>query len=128
MPGQFIINLLSNVPGTAVYHLLLFVALLPAAGILWVDWRRSHIEEFRIPLVTLGVVMGLHLLAGLVAPLYADAASLAGILIAPFLYGVELLSALLLVWCFGLEHLRERGSWLTFYHQRLGVAFWGWPP
>ncbi len=114
MPGQFIINLLSNVPGTAVYHLLLFVALLPAAGILWVDWRRSHIEEFRIPLVTLGVVMGLHLLAGLVAPLYVEAESLAGILIAPFLYGVELLSALLLVWCFGLEHLRERGSWLTF--------------
>lgn len=114
MPQLFILNLLSTVPGTVVYHLLLLVALLPAAGILWVDWRRTRVGEFRVPLITLGVVMGAHLLAGLVAPFHVDTEIMFGVITAPFLYAVEVLSVLLLLWCFGMEHWSERENWLVF--------------
>ncbi len=114
MSGAFILNLLSTIPGTVVYHLLLIIALLPAAGILWSDWRRVHSEELRVPLLTLGIVMGVHLLAGLLAPFHVEASSPLSVITAPYLYGVELLSTLLLVWCFGMEQQRRRESWLTF--------------
>jgi len=114
MPGEFILNLLSSAPGTLVYHLLVTIALLPAGGIVWADWRRNQTEELRIPVITLATLMGTHLLAAMVAPFHVDSAATISILTAPYLNGVELLSVLLLVWCFGLEHRRERISWLFF--------------
>ncbi len=114
MPGEFILNLLSSAPGTLVYHILVIIALLPAAGIIWSDWRRNQTEELRIPVITLATLMGTRLLAGLIAPFHVDSTAMLSILTAPYLYGVELLSALLLVWCFGLEHHHERASWLVF--------------
>jgi PAS domain S-box-containing protein len=92
---------LTAIPGTVVYHLLVFVGLLSAAGIVLTEWRHTHSAELRPYLVALGGALAIHLLSVLIAPLHLQTNSVLALASAPFLYAGELLSILLIVWAFG---------------------------
>lgn len=104
----FLINLLSVLPGTAVYHLLVVLGLLAAAGIVWVEWRQTRNAELRPFVLALVGTMALHFLALLLAPAHAEPASFWARLSAPFLYSVELASLWLFIWAFGASLWQKR--------------------
>ena len=97
----FITNLLNTLPGTAVYHLLIFLGLLPAAGIAWIEWRQTRNDDLQPFVYALGGIMGLRILGAALAPSQIEATSVAALFTAPFLYAIEPLSILLLLWAFG---------------------------
>ena len=101
MGFEFLPYLLTAIPGTVVYHLLVLLGLLSAAGIVLTEWRHTHSDELKPYLIALGGVMAIHLLSALLAPFHVHTDSVITILSAPFLYAGELLSILLLVWAFG---------------------------
>jgi PAS domain S-box-containing protein len=101
MGFEFLFYLLTAVPGTVVYHLLVLLGLLPAAGIVLTEWRHTHSDELKPYLTALGGVMAIHLLSALLAPFHVDTDSMITIVSAPFLYAGGFLSILLLVWAFG---------------------------
>ena len=99
MGFEFLPYLLTAIPGTVVYHLLVLLGLLSAAGMVLTEWRHTHSDELKPYLTALGGVMALHLLSALLAPFHVHTDSVITIVSAPFLYAGELLSVLLLVWC-----------------------------
>lgn len=101
MGFEFLPYLLTAIPGTVVYHLLVLLGLLPAAGIVLTEWRHTHNVELKPYLTALGGVMTIHLLSAVLAPFHVNTESVITIVSAPFLYAGELLSILLLVWAFG---------------------------
>jgi PAS domain S-box-containing protein len=109
MGYEFLPYLLTAIPGTVVYHLLVLLGLLSAAGIVLTEWRHTHNAELKPYLTALGGVMAIHLLSAMLAPFHVRTDSVITIVSAPFLYAGELLSILLLVWAFG-WHIWERRS------------------
>jgi PAS domain S-box-containing protein len=101
MGFEFLPYLLTAIPGTVVYHLLVLLGLLSAAGIVLTEWRHTHSDELKPYLTALGGVMAIHLLSAVLAPFHVNTDSVITIISAPFLYAGELLSILLLVWAFG---------------------------
>jgi len=101
MGFEFLPYLLTAIPGTVVYHLLVLLGLLPAAGIVLTEWRHTHSAELKPYLTALGGVMTIHLLSAVLAPFHVYTEAVITILSAPFLYAGGLLSLLLLVWAFG---------------------------
>ncbi len=114
MGFEFLPSLLTAVPGTVVYHLLVLLGLLSAAGIVLTEWRHTHNAELKPYLIALGGVMAIHLLAAVLAPFHVQTDALMAIISAPFLYASELLSILLLVWAFGWPLWEGRGKTLLF--------------
>ncbi len=110
MGFEFLLYLLTAIPGTVVYHLLVLLGLLPAAGIVLTEWRHTHNAELKPYLTALGGVMTIHLLSAVLAPFHLDTDSVIAIVSAPFLYAGELLAILLLVWAFGWRIWERRGS------------------
>lgn len=110
MGFEFLFYLLTAIPGTVVYHLLVLLGLLPAAGIVLTEWRHTHNAELKPYLTALGGVMTIHLLSAVLAPFHLDTDSVIAIVSAPFLYAGELLAILLLVWAFGWRIWERRGS------------------
>ncbi|MEA3396252.1 MAG: ATP-binding protein [Chloroflexota bacterium] len=104
----FLINLLSVLPGTVVYHLLVVLGLLAAAGIVWVEWRQTRNMELRPFVLALIGTMALHFLALLLAPAHTEPASFWARVSAPFLYSVEVASLWLLIWAFGTSLWKKR--------------------
>jgi len=101
MGFEFLPYLLTAIPGTVVYHLLVLLGLLSAAGIVLTEWRHTHNEDLKPYIIALGGVMAVHLLSALLAPFHFQTDALMAIISAPFLYAGELLSILLLVWGLG---------------------------
>ncbi|MGC9395760.1 MAG: ATP-binding protein [Anaerolineae bacterium] len=101
MGFEFLPYLLTAIPGTVVYHLLVLLGLLSAAGIVLTEWRHTHSAELKPYLTALGGVIAIHLLSTVLAPFHVNTDSLVTIISAPFLYAGELLSIVLLVWAFG---------------------------
>jgi signal transduction histidine kinase len=97
----FLLNLLGVLPGTVIYHLLIFLTLLPAAGIIWTEWRNTRSTELGPYVVAVGGAMGVHLLSVAGASFQVVADSKLAMAAAPFLYAQSLLSMLLLLWAFG---------------------------
>ncbi len=97
---EFLPNLLSTMPGTVVYHLLVFLSFLAAAGIVWTEWRHEPAQELKPYLIALIGAMVLHLMAAFIAPLHQNSISRLAIWTAPLLYAADMLSVLLLVWAF----------------------------
>jgi PAS domain S-box-containing protein len=104
----FITNLLNTLPGTAVYHLLIFLGLLPAVGIVWIEWRQTHNDDLQPFIYVLGAIMALRVLGVALAPSQVEATSVAALFTAPFLYAIEPLSVFLLLWAFGKPLWQER--------------------
>ncbi|MFP4345660.1 MAG: ATP-binding protein [Anaerolineales bacterium] len=116
----FIANLLNTLPGTAVYHLLIFLGLLPAAGIAWIEWRETHNDDLQPFVYALGALMGLRILGAALAPSQVEATSVAALFTAPFLYAIEPLSIFLLLWAFGTP------LWLEKSRTVLGIFLGIW--
>ncbi|MBN2391206.1 MAG: PAS domain-containing protein [Anaerolineae bacterium] len=112
MGFEFLSYLLTAIPGTVVYHLLVLLGLLSASGIVLTEWRHTHSDELKPYLTALGGVMAIHLLSAVLAPFHVHTDSAITIVSAPFLYAGELLSILLLVWAFG---------WRIWERQRRGL-------
>ncbi len=117
---EFVMNLLDTLPGSSVYHMLIFLGLLPAVGIVWAEWKQLHNEELRAFIYALSGIMGVRILAVILAPAQVEVGSSLALLSAPFLYAVELLSILLLLWAFGTPLWRVRARSL------LMVLIGGW--
>ncbi len=101
MGVAFLLNLLSSVPGTVVYHLLVALGLLTALGIVWSEWRQTGEPSRFATLLALALVIFFHLVALLLAPLHVDTTGTLAVVTVPYLYSVELISVLLLLWAFG---------------------------
>jgi PAS domain S-box-containing protein len=108
MGFEFLPYLLTAIPGTVVYHLLVLLGLLPAAGTVLTEWRHTHSAELKPYLTALGGVMAIHLLSAVLAPFHVHTNSVITIVSAPFLYAGGLLSILLLVWAFGWRIWEQR--------------------
>lgn len=109
MELQFIFNLLGTLPGSLAYHLLIFLGLLAAVGIIWTEWRQTRNAELYPYIVALSGTMTLQLLCVFLAPLHVAADSVLAILTAPLLYAADLLSLLLLFWAFSTPLWATRG-------------------
>ncbi len=113
MGAAFLVNLLSSIPGTVVYHLLIALGLLTALGIVWSEWRQTGEQARFAMLLALALVIFFHVLALLLAPFHVDALNLLAVASAPYLYSVESVSVALLFWAFGYpiwrNHLRLLG-------------------
>ena len=107
---EFLLALLTAIPGTVVYHLLILLGLLPAAGIVLTEWRHTHSADLKPYLTALIGTMGVRLLSAVIAPFHLQTSSLLVIISAPFLYAGELLSILLLVWAFGWQVWKRRSK------------------
>jgi len=116
MGFSFLLNLLSTLPGTVVYNLLVFLGLLASAGIVLTEWRHSRNPDLVPYLIAFGGTMVVHMAVVVLAPLHLEAESVFAVISAPLLYAGELLSILLLLWAFGQHHWRSRRrvllSWL----------------
>ncbi len=112
MGFEFLPYLLTAIPGTVVYHLLVLLGLLSAAGIVLTEWRHTHNAELKPYLTALGGVMAIHLISAILAPFHVQTDSAITIITAPFLYAGGLLSVLLLVWAFGWRIWEQRGRHL----------------
>ncbi len=117
---SFLLNLLSTLPGTVVYNLLVFLGLLAAAGIVLTEWRHSQNPDLKPYLIALGGTMVVHMAAVVLAPLNLEANSVFAVISAPLIYAGELLSILLLVWAFGRQYWHIKGQAL------LGWMLLGW--
>jgi len=106
---EFLLNLLSTLPGSVVYNLLVFLGLMAAVGIVTTEWRHTRNHELRPYLVALWGTLIVHGLAVLLAPTHMDLDSFAAVLSAPLLYAEELLSVLLLFWAYGWSRWPARG-------------------
>jgi PAS domain S-box-containing protein len=106
----FLLNLLGVLPGTVIYHLLIFLTLLPAAGIIWTEWRNTRSTELGPYVFAVGGAMGVHLLSFVGASFQVVADSKPAMATAPFLYAQQLLSILLLFWAFGSGIWRSVGG------------------
>ncbi len=98
---DFLVNLLSSVPGTVVYHLLIALGLLTAFGIVWSEWQQSGERSRFATLLALALVIFFHLTALFLTPLHVDAKSALALYSSPYLYSVEFVSVALLLWAFG---------------------------
>jgi PAS domain S-box-containing protein len=109
----FLLNLLGVLPGTVIYHLLIFLTLLPAAGIIWIEWRNTRSVELRPYVFAVGGTMVTHLLSLACASFQVVADSNLAVVTAPFLYAQNLLSILLLFCAFGTGIWKALGGkWL----------------
>lgn len=104
---EFLLSLLAAIPGTVVYHLLILLGLLPAAGIVLTEWQHTRSADLKPYLTALVGTIGVRVLAAIVAPFHLQSNSTLVIISAPFLYAGEWLSILLLVWAFG-QHIWHR--------------------
>ncbi|HOU15349.1 MAG TPA: ATP-binding protein [Anaerolineae bacterium] len=109
---EFLPYLLTAIPGTVVYHLLVLLGLLSAAGIVLTEWRHTHSDELKPYLIALGGTMAIHLCSAVLAPFHLQTDSLITVLSAPFMYAGGLLSILLLVWAFGWQIWERQGKML----------------
>ncbi len=107
---EFLPYLLTAIPGTVVYHLLVLLGLLSAAGIVLTEWRHTHSDELKPYLIALGGTMAIHLLSAVLAPFHLQTDSLVTVISAPFMYAGGLLSILLLVWAFGWQIWERQGK------------------
>lgn len=112
MGFEFLPYLLTAIPGTVVYHLLVLLGLLPAAGIVLMEWRHTHNAELKPYLMALSGVIVIHLLSAVLAPFHVQTDSVITVISAPFLYAGGLLSILLLVWAFGWQIWEQQGKTL----------------
>lgn len=117
---DFLLSLLTAIPGTVVYHLLILLGLLPAAGIVLTEWRHTRSADLRPYLTALAGIISVRVLSAVIAPFHLQTSSLPVVISAPFLYAGELLSILLLVWAFGWQIWGRRSQTL------LAVLFVGW--
>ncbi len=108
MGVAFLLNLLSSVPGTVVYHLLVALGLLTALGIVWSEWKQTGEQARFATLLALALVIVFHGVAILLAPLHVDTTGALALVTAPYLYSVELISVLLLLWAFGYPLWRDK--------------------
>ncbi len=120
----FLANLLSALPGTVVYHLLVCLGLLSAAGILWTEWRHTRNADLKPYLIAVGGTLSIHLLSVVIAPTQMTPATTMAVLSAPFLYAGELLSVLLLVWAFGQHLWRERAKTYLITGAGVWLVLW----
>ncbi len=116
----FLPNLLSTLPGTVVYHLLVFLSFMAAAGIVWTEWRHEPSQDLKPYLEALVGAMGIHLLAVVITPFHQESSSRVAILTAPLLYANDTLSVVLLVWAFASKW------WGGHRRGILGAMLGGW--
>ncbi len=114
MGYEFLPSLLTAIPGTVVYHLLVLLGLLAAAGIVVTEWRHTRSAELKPYLIALGGTMTVHFLSTLLAPFHFQTDALIAILSAPFLYAGDLLAILLLTWALGRQLWGRRTMSLLF--------------
>lgn len=105
---EFLLSLLTAIPGTVVYHLLILLGLLPAAGIVLTEWQHTRSTDLKPYLTALVGMLAVRALSAIIAPFHLLTNSTLVIISAPFLYAGELLSILLLVWAFGQQIWRRR--------------------
>lgn len=98
---EFLLNLLTTLPGSVVYNLLVFLGLMAAVGIVTTEWRQTRQHDLIPSLVALWGTLVIHGLAVLLAPTHMRLDSPPALLSAPLLYAEELLSVLLLFWAYG---------------------------
>lgn len=98
---EFVLNLFDTLPGTVVYHLLILLGMLAAAGIVLTEWRQTRNPDLKPFVLALSTILILRVFAVFLAPFNVDVISPMAAISAPFLYAVELLSILLLLWAFG---------------------------
>lgn len=103
-----IYNLLSTGPGTFVYHLLILLALEAAAGIAWVEYRRTRNPDQRRFLIAFIALLILRVPLLILGPQGNN-------LLAPLLYPLDVASMVLMSWAF-LSPLigRRTGRWFLF--------------
>ncbi len=128
---EFLFNLLGTTSGSAVYHLLIALALVPAVGIVWTEWRQSKNDELEPYVFAIAGTMLVRIVALVLAPFHLTGDSLVAVFSAPWLYAVELLSVFLLFGGFAVAIWPERrklllrgllGGWFVV---SLGLAiFW----
>ncbi len=128
---EFLANLLSALPGTVVYHILVFLGLLPAAGIVLTEWWHTRNSELKPYMVGLSGVMAVHLISAILAPMSLEPMNAAAIISAPLMYAGNLLSILLLLWAFGLRlwgshRWRLLGYFVAGWSVLLAIAFLEW--
>ncbi len=121
MGFEFLPNLLSTLPGTVVYHLLVFLGLLVAGGIVLTEWRHTRSPDLKPYLLAISGTMGVHLLSVVLTPLHQQSGGIISIVSAPLLYAGELVSVLLLVWAFGWRLWGQRARTIL----ETIVAGWG---
>ncbi|MBN1877209.1 MAG: PAS domain-containing protein [Anaerolineae bacterium] len=128
---EFLANLLSALPGTVVYHLLVFLGLISAVGIILTEWRHTKNAELIPYFIGVGGTIGIHLLSVFIAPLCLQSNNILATFSAPFLYAGDFLSLLLLLWAFGHHIFAENsrkilmgflGSWSVLFL----LAFFLW--
>ena len=105
---EFLLSLLTAIPGAVVYHLLILLGLIPAAGIVLTEWRHTRSDDLKPYLIALAGMISVRVLSAIIAPFHLQTNTLLVIISAPFLYAGELLSILLLVWAFGWQVWRRR--------------------
>ncbi len=107
MALDFILNLFSTLPGTVVYHIVVFLGLLAAAGIVITEWRQMQSAELKPYLFALIGTLISHFLSVLLAPLHLQGGSAFGAITAPLLYAGSFISVLLLTWAFATPLLKK---------------------
>ena len=107
MALDFILNLFSTLPGTVVYHIVVFLGLLAAAGIVVTEWRQMQSAELKPYLFALIGTLISHLLSVFLAPLHLQGGATLGTITVPLLYAGNLISVLLLTWAFATPLLEK---------------------
>lgn len=110
MGFEFLPYLLTAIPGTVVYHLLVLLGLFSAAGIVLTEWRHTRSADLKPYLIALGGTMAIHLLSAVLTPFHLQTDALMTVISAPFMYAGGLLSILLLVWAFGWQLWERQGK------------------
>ncbi len=107
MALNFILNLFSTLPGTVVYHTVVFLGLLAAAGIIITEWRQLRSAELKPYLFALIGTMISHFFSVFLAPLHLQGGAILGVITVPLLYAGNLFSVLLLAWAFATPLLEK---------------------
>ncbi|MFP4395498.1 MAG: ATP-binding protein [Anaerolineales bacterium] len=107
MALNFIFNLFSTLPGTVVYHTVVFLGLLAAAGIILTEWRQLQSAELKPYLFAIIGTLISHLLSVFLAPLQLQGGATLGTITVPLLYAGNLISVLLLSWAFATPLLEK---------------------
>jgi PAS domain S-box-containing protein len=95
MSLSHLLTLLTTVPGTVMYHLLILLGLLATAGIIWAEWWQAKSGDQKPTLIAMtGIVLIRFVAVGLASALSE------ALWVQPLLYALEPLTISLLVWGF----------------------------
>lgn len=107
MALDFILNLFSTLPGTVVYHIVVFLGLLAAAGIIITEWRQLKSAELKPYLFAILGTLISHFLSVFLAPLHLQGGATLGAITVPLLYAGNLIPVMLLAWAFATPLLEK---------------------